>query len=97
MRDVQAALKDWHRKRFPRTTLDDLGLKLAEEAGEVVGAIVRLNEIARRQREGSDLEWRERLTDEIGDVAIVLLVLCARGGLDFEEVVADRAAEVMLR
>lgn len=90
IRDLQADIKKWHRAKYPRATLVDVGLKLAEETGEVCQAIDRIK-YAKTATE--DETWRENLTDEIGDVAIVLLVLCNKGGLDFETVVRDRAAD----
>lgn len=94
MNEIQDALRTWHRKKFPRSTLPEIGLKLAEECGEVCRAIDRIHY---SKSATEDAQWRENLTDEIGDAAIVLLVLCNRGHLDFEEVLTERAAEVMAR
>lgn len=91
---VQAALRDWHKQKYPNATLSDIGLKLAEESGEVAKAIDRIH-YAKTATE--DEQWRTNLTEEIGDVAIVLMVLCCRGGLDFETTIRDRAESVMLR
>lgn len=94
MKDLQKALKEWHDGKYASARLADIGLKLAEETGEVCRAIDR---IIYAKTSGEDDQWRENLTGEIGDVAIVLLALCNRGGLDFEAVVRDRADEVMDR
>lgn len=94
MEVLQAELKTWHNRKYAGAPLERVGLKLGEEAGEVCRAIDR---IIYSKTTTDDEHWRAELTQEIGDVAIVLLVLCNRGGLDFETVVVDRAEEVMGR
>ena len=94
MKDLQTALREWHRAKFPHATEADIGLKLAEEAGEVCRALDRIHYAKSEQ---AAAPWLVNLTEEIGDVAIVLLVLCNRGGIEFEDVVRDRATEVMQR
>lgn len=91
--EVQAALQKWHRMKYPDATLVDIGLKLAEEAGEACRAIDR---IKYAKTNSEDEKWRINLTEEIGDVAIVLMVLCAKGGLDFEMVARDRAERLLV-
>lgn len=93
---LQKNVARWHDRKYPDTVLSDLGIKLAEETGEVCKAINRIRE--RSIRGGADyVNWRENLVEEIGDVAVVLMVLCAHGDLDFAAVIEGRAVEVMSR
>ena len=94
MKDLQERIKVWHRNKFHDATLERIGLKLGEESGEVQQAIDRI--IYAKSPVESE-RWLTNLTDEIGDVVIVLLALCAKGGIDFEETVRHRAEEVMNR
>ena len=64
-------VRSWHVERFPDATLADVGIKLAEEAGEVCRAIDRINFDA-------DGDWWANIEDEIGDCCIVLAVLAER-------------------
>lgn len=64
------------------------GVELGEEAGEVLGAVKKLE----RERRG----WRgsrvtvEDLADEIGDVIIVLDRIAGAYGIDLRQAVADK-------
>ncbi len=89
MSETQDAVTEWHRRTFSMPRLAALGLKLAEEAGELAKAI-NLWE----HTEHGDLD---NLRDEIGDVAIVLMVIAARVGSEFDGLIAERAEEVMAR
>lgn len=69
---------------------DDLaiGLKLAEEAGEVAGAIVKIPE---------GRATFEDMEDEIGDVLIVLSQLAAKRGTTLEKIRRARFHQVRQR
>lgn len=84
MNDLQAEVASWHRREHPDARLERIGLKLAEESGEVAQALDRLLSAV-----GTDGSW-ERVAEEIGDVVIVLMVLCERLHLDLEGVVRMR-------
>lgn len=92
--DIQAEVKAWHAGKYPHASLPEIGLKLAEESGEVCRAIDRFHYAKNGVDEAA---WANNLKEEIGDVAIVLLVLCIRGGVDFQEVVQERWDEVSSR
>lgn len=82
----------WHKGRFGVPDVNLVALKLAEEAGEVAGAVVKRGEGAVRPEKGltTRADWTRHLLDEIGDAGIVLHVLCAREGVTLDEVIAAR-------
>lgn len=55
--------------------------KLCEEAGEVMGAALKMSEGTRSKQD---------LKDEVGDLLITALALCYSAGLDPEECFEDR-------
>ena len=87
-------IAEWHRRRYPDTHPLVIAAKLAEETGEVVGAMFRLSE-----GRGDPIEWEEHLADEIGDVLIVLSVIAQRASLDvtLDALRAARFDKVMKR
>jgi NTP pyrophosphatase (non-canonical NTP hydrolase) len=88
----QATIGAWHRAKFAPCPLDWLGLKLAEEAGEVCRVLLGLaGEPIRDGRVHTDLP------DELADVAIVLYALADRAGFDLDQAVSDRFAVVSQR
>lgn len=78
----------WHAEKFPGVSLDRVGLKFAEEAGEVAGALVKIEE---------GRLTLDDLAGEIGDATICLARICTMAGLDYSTVVAERWAEVRER
>ena len=94
MKDLQDQISAWHHAKYTHAPIERIGLKLGEEAGEVCRAIDR---IIHAKTFADEDQWRNQLTEEIGDSVIVLMVLCARNNIDFEATVRSRAAEVMAR
>lgn len=88
-RVLQHVVTAWHNKNLPDAPSAALGLKLCEEAGELAKAINRM--------EHTKHPDPVNLRDEIGDVAIVLLALCSRYGLNFEENLERRVGEIVER
>lgn len=79
----------WHDERWPeKADVRIVGAKLAEEAGEVCGALIKRAEGRRTD---------DDVLDELGDVAIVLTVLAARLGHSIEAVRRRRFEEVRAR
>lgn len=97
LRPFQANIVEWHdREWFDRRTghpktEEQIANKLAEECGETVGAIVKMCEGRPDYMDG--LAAR----DEIGDVLIVLSVLCDRLGTTLKECLENRWATVQHR
>jgi NTP pyrophosphatase (non-canonical NTP hydrolase) len=86
---TDAQVSDWHSLRWPEKADDRIvGAKLAEETGEVCGALIKY---AEGRRDVLDV------LDELGDVAIVLTVLAQRHGFTVDELRARRFAEVSTR
>jgi hypothetical protein len=82
----------WHLGRFGVPDVALVGLKGAEEMGEVAGAIVKRAEGAVRPAKGlvNREDWTRHLLEEIGDVAIALHVLAGREGTTLDEVLRRR-------
>ncbi len=76
------------RKFWGPRTLDNCALKLAEECGEVCGAVSKMPEGRASQR---DLE------DEMGDVLIVLSQLAAKLETTLENLLEKRWTEILRR
>jgi NTP pyrophosphatase (non-canonical NTP hydrolase) len=88
IRDLQAEIAIWHAAQFFNVDVTRIVLKVGEETGEL-------------QR-----EWERRLAghpqpqneqDEIADIVISLIALCARTGYDAETVIARKWARVRER
>lgn len=88
MRDL---VIDHHREQFGSVTLERLGVKLGEEAGEVCGALIRHLEL----RDGRS--WDSEVAREIGHVATVLRVICSRLGRRLEDVINEGDSEFLRR
>jgi NTP pyrophosphatase (non-canonical NTP hydrolase) len=91
--DAQAAVAAWHRQRFgDEVPLTWLGLKLAEEAGEVCRELLMADgEPTREGRRAAGVEA------EAVDVLIVLLALADRAGFKLSEVLEARWSVVSAR
>lgn len=83
-RDFEAA-REWGRFHDPK----NLAMALASEVGELASILRWVpNEESDAFVEREDN--RARLRDEIGDVGICLLLLCARAGVDLDEAVKGK-------
>lgn len=74
--------------KWGEKTLDRIGLKLAEEAGEVAGALIKIPE---------GRATTEDLIKEMGDCLIVLSQLAAKHGLTLENICEKRFEEIRKR
>lgn len=91
---------EWHDREWPSpdgtpAQLDRIALKLAEEVGELAGAIVK------HVQGRTDADWLANATAELGDVAIVLMVLAGRlretTGISLGAAIAERWGNVQQR
>ena len=91
---IQAEIAEWTTKFHIDGNPDPLAdaLAICEEAGEVARAVLKR---AHGQRPGTD--WEAQLYDELGDLAITIMSLCANEGWSFGRLVADRWDEVKHR
>ncbi len=80
--------RDWAQFHDPK----NLAMLLASEVGELVAEYrwVAGTEADPHSRTG---ESRARITDEIGDVGIALLLLCDRTGIDLLGAMSDKLAK----
>jgi len=81
------AERDWSQFHDPK----NLAMLLASEAGELLAEYrwVRNESADALSREP---EARQRITDEIGDVGIALMLLCDRTGIDLQTAMRDKLA-----
>lgn len=86
------AARDWQQFHDPK----NLAMLVASEAGELVAEYrwIPGNVADDRSREP---ETRARIADEIADVAIAVLLLSDRIGLDLARAIADKLAKNALR
>lgn len=80
----------WVEKHFPDAPIEWRALVLAEETGEVMRCIVKMQTGAR----GTEAEWRENLFIEIGDTFIALQALANSASIDLDDAVARRWSTV---
>ncbi|HZI14466.1 MAG TPA: nucleotide pyrophosphohydrolase [Myxococcus sp.] len=79
------AERDWAKFHDPK----NLSMAVASEAGELV-ALFRWIRNEEADSFASNPEHRERLRAEIADVAISLLLLCDRTGIDLPQAILDK-------
>jgi dCTP diphosphatase len=77
--------RDWSQFHDPK----NLSMLLASEAGELL-AEYRWVSSERADAFSREPEARERIANEIGDVAIALFLLCDRTGIDLETATHDK-------
>ena len=88
MDTTELEIAEWHDKRWNEKDDRVVAAKLAEECGEVCGALIKQHEGRRTDND---------VRDEIGDVLVVLAVLAGRRGWTLADILADRYAEVKTR
>ena len=91
--DVASEVPLWAAYNFPSRTRVDVTLGLAEEVGEVCRAVLKADQGIRGTRE----EWMRELEKELGDVFIKLVDVAAIHGIDIEDAVVKRWAEIRRR
>ena len=80
-----------HKDQFNDAPLSFRGIKLGEEAGEVMGAIVR-------HLEGRDgRSWTGEIKSEIGDVIVVLAAICYKLDLSLSDIARDGVEKFLSR
>ena len=80
--------RDWEQFHDPK----NLAMAIASEAGELA-AVLRWSRNDESDRLAQVEPTRERLRREIGDVGILLLLLCARVGIPFETAISVKLEE----
>lgn len=92
LESLQSQAVTWHKQRFPNAQVEHVGLKLAEEAGEVASAINAI--VGTGSATGKGL-----VLDESADVLIALLVIVGRWRFDSMESLleaTEKKLEVLL-
>jgi NTP pyrophosphatase (non-canonical NTP hydrolase) len=82
------AERDWAQFHDPK----NLAMLLASEVGELVAEYRWVAGAAADEHSRADAP-RARITDEIGDVGIALLLLCDRIGVDLLQAMADKLSK----
>ena len=85
---IEEEILEFSNSQWGEKTWEGLGLKLAEESGEVAGELVKIPE-GRATWEGVDLE--------VGDTLIVLSQIAARRGTTLEALRAKRFVQIQER
>ncbi|MGI8792387.1 MAG: MazG nucleotide pyrophosphohydrolase domain-containing protein [Acidimicrobiales bacterium] len=89
IRQLQSEVAAWQRDLWPNyTDPARKALKFTEEAGEVAGAVIKM--------EGGFKDIDD-LRGELGDAVISLVALADAVGVDLETTIADRWAQVRAR
>lgn len=86
------AERDWRQFHDPK----NLAMLVASEAGELL-AEYRWVANTEADAHSAEAEARARITAEIGDVGIGLLLLCDRIGVDLRKAITDKLASTRLR
>jgi NTP pyrophosphatase (non-canonical NTP hydrolase) len=108
---LQREVGSWSQKQFPNTSISTAALGTTEELGEVAAEVlVPILELFRdwgdvacgivksqQNIRGSADKWTALLPDELADVAIKLVDVAERLGIELESAVADRWSKVRLR
>jgi len=83
--DLQRRIGDWHRARFPEAEIENVALKLSEEAGEVARAVN--GQVGKNSATGGG-----SVPDEAADVVIAAMVLVERWcpGVDVLQAVENK-------
>jgi NTP pyrophosphatase (non-canonical NTP hydrolase) len=77
MRQVQQDIHTWHLATFPDATVEDVTIKLMEEAGEIARA-VHERRYPRVKRNGTALDR------ELCDTLICVAEIASRAGIDLQ-------------
>lgn len=79
------AAVEWHRGAFPDETPEQLGLCLAEEAGELVRTILKESHGSNDRR--ADVNWPKERRKELADLMLAVICIAERDGMDVPEFV----------
>jgi hypothetical protein len=92
--DLCAEVSEWHARELPNTARMVRVAKVGEEAGELIGAVIKAEQNIKRTPE----EWITQACDELADVIISACGAAeAIGIIDLQMVVAMRWREVKAR
>lgn len=86
-------IEEFFRNKFPNATIEQTGLGLGEESGEVLRAILKRSEGIRGTKE----EWNAEVRKEVGDVFARLVEVAMLDGFDLWEAIEDRFAVISER
>lgn len=87
-----AAARDWQHFHDPK----NLAMAIASESGELC-ALLRWTRNDESDSALRDEAFRSSLFEELGDVAVLLLLLCQRTGARFDDIVLAKLAENELK
>jgi NTP pyrophosphatase (non-canonical NTP hydrolase) len=90
LNSYEERVSKWMARNVPDAGLNEYGLQLAEETGEVVRPILKMSQGIRGTRE----QWMAELGKEVGDVFFALQGVCIHAGIDLDEAVAARWEQV---
>lgn len=77
--------REWAQFHDPK----NLAMAIASEAGELSG-VLRWIPNSASDEIAATADYRQRLADELGDVGVLLLLLCKRLNLEFDRVILEK-------
>lgn len=92
LHELQKRVEEWEGSNYPGTQEWELALGVCEEAGELAQCVLKMY-----REERPDEASPAALRREIGDVVIFLMGLCSSRGWRIDDVVFERAEEVLTR
>lgn len=90
LNEYEDRVTKWMARNVPDSGVNEYGLLLSEETGEVNRALLKMTQRIRGTRE----QWMAELRKEVADVFFALQGLCVHAGLDLAEAVAVRWEQV---
>lgn len=94
VRPGQRECGEWTDRNFlPGDNLERRALVLAEETGEAVRCVLKMQQGIRGTRD----EWMAELRKELGDVQGALYALAHRAGIDLDDAWSDRWLDLSKR
>lgn len=75
-----AEIVAWHNKAFPWETMEQIGLGIGEESGEILRTILKESHGPSDRR--AHVDWKGERAAEAIDVFIYLVILAGRDGFD---------------
>jgi len=90
--ELQEEMREWEQERFPNRTQLHRGLVLSEETGEAAHHIIKRYDGPRIPEDNT-----AGLRDAVGDIGIILLIICEDEGWSFEEILKETWEQVKHR
>lgn len=91
---IQLELSKWQRKNFPDSSIEDLGLGMAEEVGEACHHILKAKQGIREDQDGLDVN---EVIDAVIDTFIYGIQILSKLNISVEAAVTEVSTRVLAR